>query len=179
MIAARKQKKVYCFDTSAFLTLSRTDENIIKLPTTLWDHLADMMKSGEIISHMLVFNEISSDSKKPDFIAKWVADKKDYFFDKTDAQIIEIPKIVSKFPNLIEYTYEREQADPWLIALAIEKSRENTLFEICAAVVVSQENPISSKKIPAVCTAFGIRHLSLREFFDEIGLTTSISKKIL
>ena len=175
--SAQKQKKIYCFDTSAFVTLSRTSENIIELPKTLWEHLEAMMESGTIISHRLVFNEINSNSKNPDFITKWIANKKDSFIDRTDVQIAEIPKIVKKFPALIDFTYEREQADPWLIALAIEKSKEDTLFEICASVVVSQENPNSSKKIPAACKAFNIGHLSLRSFFDEIGLSASIAKK--
>jgi len=177
MTTALKQKKIYCFDTSAFVTLSRTSENIIELPKTLWEHLESMMESGEIISHRIVFDEISSSTKNPDFITKWIADKKDCFLSRTDTQIAEIPNIVKKFPTLIDYTYEREQADPWLIALAIEKSRDNNLFEVNASVVVSQENPNSSKKIPAVCKAFNIRHLSLRSFFDEIGLSTIILRK--
>lgn len=178
MMSAQKQKKIYCFDTSAFVTLSRTSENIIELPKTLWEHLEIMMESGEIISHRLVFDEINSHSKNPDFITKWIFDKKNSFLCRTDTQILEVQKIVKKFPALIDYAYEKEQADPWLIALAIEKSKENNLFEICASVVVSQENPNSSKKIPAVCKEFNIRHLSLRNFFDEIGLSTSISKKL-
>jgi len=177
MTSALKQKKLYCFDTSAFIGLSRTSENIIELPETLWKHLENMMMAKEIISHRLVFEEISSNSKNPDFIARWIANKQECFLLKTDSQREHIPEIVKKCPDLIDYKMEREQADPWLIALAIEKSEENTLFEICAAIVVSQENPNSSKKIPAACKSFGIRHLSLRNFFDEIGLSTKLSKK--
>lgn len=172
------QKKIYCFDTSAFLTLSRTSENIIELPKALWEHLEAMMKTGEIVSHRLVFDEISSNTKNPDFITKWISGKRDCFHLRTSIQILEVQNIIKKFPSLIDYTYEREQADPWLIALAIEKSKEGNLFESCAAVVVSQENANSSKKIPAVCKEFGIRHLSLRNFFDEIGLSASISKNV-
>ena len=68
MTAARKKKRVYCFDTSAFVTLSRTSENVIEMPQTLWKQLEKMMKVGEIISHRLVFDEISSGTKNPDFI---------------------------------------------------------------------------------------------------------------
>jgi hypothetical protein len=149
---------------------------VIELPETLWKHLEKMMASGEIISHRLVFEEINSHSKNPDFITRWIADKKDSFLLKTDIQRGYIPKIVKKYPDLINYEMEREQADPWLIALALEKSKENTLFEVCASLVVSQENPNSSKKIPAACKSFGIKHLSLRNFFDEIGLSTKLSK---
>lgn len=177
MIVVRKKKRIYCFDTSAFVTLSRTSENIIEMPQTLWKHLENMMKTGDIISHRLVFEEISSGTKNPDFITKWVADKREYFLPRTDMQIAQIPQIVQKFPSLIDYQQEREQVDPWLIALAIEKSEEANLFEVNVCVVVSQENPNSSKKIPAACNAFGIGHLSLRQFFDEIGLRTKLSRK--
>jgi len=177
MTAARKKKRIYCFDTSAFVTLSRTSENVIEMPRTLWIHLEKMMRAGEIISHRLVFEEISSGTKNPDFITKWIADKIEYFLPQTDMQIAQVPRIVQKFPGLIDYQQEREQVDPWLIALAIEKSKEATLFEVHTCVVVSQENPNSSKKIPAACKAFGVEHLALRQFFDEIGLGIKLSKK--
>ena len=173
----QKQKKIYCFDTSAFVALSRTSENIIKLPGALWGHLETMMQSSEIISHRVVFDEISSNTKNPDFITKWIADKKHCFLTETDVQIAEIPKIIQKFPTLIDYKCEREQADHWLIALAIEKSKEHNLFDIYESAVVSQEKSNSSKKIPAVCKAFGVRHLSLKSFFSEIGLSARILKK--
>jgi len=176
-MTARQTQRLYCFDTSAFVTLSRTDENVIKIPTTLWDHLANMMRSGEIVSHKLVFDEISSNSKNPDFITQWITDKKEYFLPRSKAQEELMPEVVRKFPDLIDYAREREQADPWLIALAMEKSREQTLFDVKSAIVVSQENPNSSKKIPAACKHFKVEHLSLRNFFDALGLSTTLTKK--
>lgn len=177
MSPGRKEKKIYCFDTSAFLTLSRTSENVMKIPDALWDFLEKMMKEKQVVSHRIVFDEITSGSKNPDFITRWVENKKDYFLLKTDGQRVELPKIVQKYPELIDYKRESEQADPWLIALAIEKSKDVNLFEACVAVVVSQENPNSSKKIPAACKFFSIRSLSLRNFFDENGLSTKLIQK--
>lgn len=176
-MTARITQTLYCFDTSAFVTLSRTDENVIRMPQSLWNHLAKMMRTGEIVSHKLVFDEISSNSKNPDFITQWIADKKDCFLDRTPAQEEIVPEIVRQFPDLIDYAREREQADPWLIALAVEKSKEQTLFDVKSAMVVSQENPNSSKKIPAACKHFKVEHLSLRNFFDKIGLSTALSRK--
>ncbi|MBN1494643.1 DUF4411 family protein [Candidatus Peregrinibacteria bacterium] len=177
MINLQKHKNIYCFDTSAFLTLSRTSENIIELPETLWEHLELMMKSSELISHKIVYDEISSKNKNPDFITKWILNKKDYFLERTNTQIIEVSKIVKQFSSLIDINCEKEQADPWVIALAIEKSKDDNLFEVFTSIVVSQESLTSTKTIPAVCKAFGIRHLSLRTFFNEIGLSASILKK--
>src|SRR5574343_539314 len=158
-------RKIYCFETSAFVMLSRTSENIIQLLKELWEHLDEMMKGGEIISHEIVFEEISSGTKNPDFITKWIADKKNAFLKKSDFQLVEVSKIVKRFPDLIDTDQEHEQADPWLIALTIEKCKEQNLFGKTDCTVVSLENPKSSKKIPAVCKAFGVRHLSLKEFF--------------
>ena len=177
MTAVQKTKRIYCFDASAFITLSRTSDNVIEISQKLWEGLEKMMKTGDIISHRIVFDEISSGTKNPDFITKWVVDKQKYFLPRTDAQIVQVPKIVQKFPGLIDYQQEREQADPWLIALAMEKSKEANLFEIHTCVVVSQESPRSSKKIPEACKAFGVEHLALRQFFDEIGLNAKFSKK--
>lgn len=171
------EKKIYCFDTSAFVTLSRTSENIIEVPVSLWDHLEKMMQDENIISHQLVFDEINSNSKNPDFITKWIANKKNSFLKRTEMQISLMPQIVKDFPDLIDPNREHEQADVWLIALAIEKSRELTLFQTSLIIVVSQENPHSSKKIPAACRFFGIRHFSLREFFDELGFSLTLSRK--
>lgn len=177
MTTARKQRKIYCFDTSAFLALSRTNEKVIKIDDAIWKYLEKMMKMGGVISHRIVFNEIISGTKNPPFIIQWIKGKRGYFLPKSDSQIAQIPEIVQQFPDLIDYARESEQADPWLIALAIEKSKEANLFEVYVSVVVSQENQNSSKKIPAACKHFRIGHHSLREFFDEIGLSTKLSKK--
>ncbi len=176
MTTARKLKKIYCFDTSAFLALSRTNEKVIRIDDAIWKHLEKMMRAGEVISHRIVYNEIISGTKNPPFIIRWIKDKRNYFFPKSDNQIMHIEEIVRQFPDLIDYGRESEQADPWLIALAIEKSKENNLFEVCVSVVVSQENQNSSKKIPAACKHFHIGHCSLREFFDGVGLSTKLSK---
>jgi len=149
------QHKLYCFDTSAFVALNRTDESVISIPASLWEHLEKMMRQGDLVSHKIVFNEI--------------------FLDKTPAQILKVPEIIAKFPALINYEMEREQADPWIVALAIEKAREQKLFEKVLPIVISQESYKSPMKIPAVCKHFGILHKSLKEFFGEIGLSATIS----
>lgn len=170
------KKYLYCFDSSAFMALNRTSNDVYEIPIAVWEQLEEMMKDGKIISHELVFNEIDSKSKKPDFLARWVRDKKEYFLETTSSQISIVQDIIIKFPRLIDYRCEREQADPWLIALAIEKSKEQTLFQETVPIVVSQESSNSDSKIPAVCKNFGIQHRSLREFFDEIGLSAVLNK---
>lgn len=176
-MAEMKEQIIYCFDTSAFLTLSRTSENVIEMPAALWEHLEAMMREGRLISHRLVYDEISSETKNPDFITRWISDKEAYFMEMTSAQVSLVPEIIKNFPGLIDFQMEKEQADPWLIALAVEKAKEQQLFQKNVCMVVSQENRNSTKKIPAACKAFGVEHRSLREFFDEVGLSTILAKK--
>lgn len=173
----RKRKKIYCFDTSAFLALSRTHEKVIKIDNAIWDQLEKLMQEGLLISHQIVFDEIMSGTKNPPQIVKWIGKVKKHFLPKTDAQKIQVPEIVRQFPDLIEVGREKEQADPWLIALALEKCKEATLFDVQLCIVVTQENANSSRKIPAACKKFKLKHMSLREFFDDIGLSTKLSKK--
>ena len=75
MTSTLKQKDIL-FRHKCFCDIESYSENIIELPKTLWEHLETMMESGNIISHRLVFNEINSNSKNPDFITKWIANKK-------------------------------------------------------------------------------------------------------
>lgn len=170
MTYPRKRINMYCFDTSAFLDLNYIHKRVIGI-AKLWDELEKMIHSGQIVSHRLVFDEIINGNKNQDFIAKWIANKRRFFLEITFAQINIVSDIVKKFPKLIDYGAEHEQADPWLIALAIEKSIEQTLFDIRIPVVVSQENNNSSIKIPAVCRCFNIPHKLLKEFFRDIKFT--------
>ena len=69
---------------------------------------------------------------------------------------------------MIDYKHEKDEADPWLIALALELKSQYSLFNT-EVYLVSQENPMSSQRIPAVCDYYNIEHLSLLEFFDFVG----------
>jgi len=170
------KKDIYCFDTSAFASLNRTNNNVIRLPESLWTFLENMMKSGNIISHRVVFDEIYAKNNN-DFLTKWFADKSQYFYGKTDFQVQQMSQIIAKFPGLIDSNSEREQADPWLIALAMEVSNNINLFGTNICIVVSQENQNSPQKIPAACKEFKVGHLSLREFFDKMGINAYINEQ--
>jgi len=115
------KEKIYCFDTSVFASLNRI-HNIIPIPD-FWELLEKLFKDGKIISHEYVFDEILPG----DFIGKWIQDKKEYFIELSDKQFENVEKILNQFPEFIDPQKEKNQADPWVIALAIEKSE--SLFE--------------------------------------------------
>jgi len=165
------KEKIYCFDTSVFTSLNRI-HNIIPIPD-FWELLEKLFKDGKIISHEYVFDEI----KPGDFIGKWVQNKQQYFIGLSDKQFENIKKILKQFPDFIDPQKEKNQADPWVIALAMEKAEEQNLFgKNILIYVVSQEKISSTKRIPAVCKAFKIEPLNLEAFLKDNGMRFGIIK---
>lgn len=164
------KEKIYCFDTSVFAALNKI-HNYIPIPD-VWEFLEQLIKEGKIISHEIVFDELNPG----DFIGKWIEDKKNYFIGITEQQIKNVEEILKQFPDLIDPQKEKNQADPWLIALAMERKKE-TLFDKNKIIyVVSQEKISSNKKIPAACRAFNIEHFNLESFLKDNGLRFGIVK---
>lgn len=132
--------------------------------------------SGKLISHEYVYDEFFTESSKPDFISKWIKNRKQYFYSVSDSQIELVQNILKKFPKLIDPEKEKNQADPWIIALAKEKMEELSLFKgRTKIIVVSQEKITSSIKIPAACREFGVQHMNLEEFYKDNNWKFSIS----
>lgn len=175
MSVTTKTKTVYFFDASALITLYQTDLKVLKIPKFVWDNLEELFKQGAIVSHKIAYDEMVKNPKNPDWLSSWVGPKKEFFLKETAAQATSVAKIMQKFPKLIEPRQEKEQADPWIIALAVEHNGSADLFETIEAVVVTQESVASPQKIPAVCKHFKIRHLSLKEFFEERGIEFGIT----
>jgi TusA-related sulfurtransferase len=173
----KPKRVVYIFDSSAFITLHQYSAKVIELPKEIWDELAKMMAESNIISHIYVYDEIVSEStENPDMITKWLIPKKGSFEKESVEQAIIVALVVDKFPKLIDPEQEKEQADPWIIAQAITLKSQTNLLEDISYVVVTQENPNSTKKIPAACKSFGVESISLKDFFEKNNIKIQKSK---
>ncbi|WP_059280011.1 DUF4411 family protein [Dehalococcoides mccartyi] len=163
-------KNIYCLDSSAFIDIHKYYD--IK---EFWDMLDDLFTIGSIISHRIVFNELTTNAKLASSLSTWISKRRQYFLVETLAQAKYVSEIVNAFPKIIDPLSKKDQADPWLIALALERQSINTLFPD-AYGVVSQECIVSSIKMPAVCKFFKIKHLDLPGFIKELGLELSFKK---
>jgi hypothetical protein len=128
----------------------------------LWGNLDKLIKEKRLISHKLVLQELS---KKFDNAYKWAKKKKKIFKDITPQQTKNIKNIAAKFPKLIDPDKEID-ADPWLIALALEKEEQQKLEPMTKERVVVTEEKFKQNKanIPFVCKEYGI------EYTDLLGL---------
>lgn len=159
-------KYVFCIDTSAFVDLHQY-YGYTKLPE-IWEEMDKLFAANRIISHKIVFDELTTQAKKPSYLSKWITSKQIYFRSETGFQAKQVATIIAKFPRLIDPFCEKEQADPWLIALAIEENTQTKMFPPGQEVaVVSQENTNNPNRIPAVCKYFSVKHLNLDQFFKE------------
>lgn len=170
--ADKNKEQIYIFDACAFIELNRVNKNVMELPQDVWDKLDLYLKQGKIISHRYVYDEVVSSSKNPDKVSAWLAKKKEYFPRETNQQVIYMIEVIKKYPKLIKPENEKEQADPWLVALARDKKATDQEKKY---ILVTQENQDKTTNLPAAAREYGIESINLRQFFKEIGLSFGVS----
>ena len=164
---SQKESLIFCFDTSAFVDIHR---HLARLIPQLYPELDKLFNSGRLISHKIVFQEITTQSKRPDSLTKWIRPQEAFFKDISLQQTLIVSEIVQRFPTLIHYNKERDDADPWLIALVIEQRSTPSLFSsLQDFAIVSNESSSIPNRLPAVCKHYSIRHLDLPQFFEANG----------
>ena len=160
-----KEDKFY-IDTSALIRIFRFYPG--DLSEQIWKKLNEMFISRQMRSHRFVYEEITTTSKNPDALTRKVLPLRDYFETIKYSQTLITSDIIKNFPGLIDPNNEKEQADPWLIAIALEEKKCN--FDE-AIYVVSEESEIKQNRIPAVCRHYEIEHINLDSFFKKIGVS--------
>ncbi|HVI69278.1 MAG TPA: DUF4411 family protein [Magnetospirillaceae bacterium] len=172
MVQATTKERIYVFDSSIFINLNRINEHSIEIPKDVWDKLDELMTAERIISQRYVYEEVVMNSKTPDKVSAWLAPKKAYFFKENAEQIAFMIEVIQKYPKLINPNNEKEQADPWLVALARDK---NLIEPEKSFVLVTQENPNKTVNLPAACKEYGIETINLRQFFNEVGIVFGVA----
>jgi hypothetical protein len=149
----------YCFDTSALLQCWARYYPVDVFPG-LWDRLDGMIESGEIQCPDEVGREIA---KKDDGLNEWVKARPQLLVALDDETQRATAEVLSAFPELVKELSGRNQADPFVVALA----RVNSL------VVVSEEKGGSQSRprIPMVCARFEVACLDVVSFIRDRGWT--------
>ena len=161
--------KIYCIDASSIINLFHPrglpyppyPSDIFE---GLWKKLEQIIKNGQLISHITVFEEVS---KRDDDAKNWCKNHKKIFRDIDDCQREQIEKSKTKYSKSHWETEinrkGKEWADPWVIALAI-----------CEKAIIVSDEGNSQHRIPYIANHFGIKTLSLMGFFRDIGLKLKI-----
>ncbi len=154
--------RIYIIDTSSLIEMK--DKYPIDIFPTIWEKMEELYKNNRLIAPLEVKKEIRDDELK-----NWIRNKKDMFISPDDIQLEKVKDILDKFPSLVKSEKPQpEEADPWLIALAIRKKEEAGIFSK-DYIIVTEESRRKPKKLPAVANHYGIECINLIELFRKEG----------
>jgi hypothetical protein len=172
----RSEDNIYFIDSSALITVNRFYPK--KVFPDLWLYIEELFHQKRIYSHDMVYDEIVPSSGPKDDIGKLISKYKSSFYPITNKQGQLALQILANFPRLIDPRAKKDEADPWIISLVIEKMELVNMFGNASDfVLVSAESEKSDTKIPAVCKHFKVRHMNLFQFFDDNGWKFVMNKK--
>lgn len=149
---------IYCLDTSAILDGWVRFYPPDVLPT-LWEKLERAIEDGAIISPDDVLIELK---KKDDDVHSWAKAQSGLFLPLDDSTQDATSEILAAFPRLVKALSRRNQADPFVVALA----------KVKGATVVTAELAKGSSgrpKIPDVCAHFGVPCMNLISLMRAMG----------
>mgnify|MGYP000028714997 CR=1 FL=1 len=163
--------RIYVFDASVFINLHLTDTRTFELPREIWDKLDELMLEGVIISHRYVYNEVVTTSDNPDKVSRWLQPRKSHFILPTPRQIEVMAEVVNAFPKLIDPNNEKDQADPYLVAMGVELNETSLGIQ---HVVVTLEKQEKTTGLAAACRSNSVECITPAQFFKEVGVTISM-----
>jgi len=162
---------IYCIDSSVWIKIK--DEYPIDIFPSLWSNIIDLINKNRVITPKEVINEIFDEE-----ILIWIKDYEDLFvIDLNAKQIEKVKDVVRNFPDIVDYEKERPDADPFIIGLVLARKEEESTSLITinnVYIVVTDESPTKRgyrKKIPYVCSQYGIECINLFQFFRREGWT--------
>ena len=155
----------YIIDTSSLVKLNR--ENPLDVYPSVWEKLETLATAGRLIAPREVFNEINQND---DQLSNWAKKQKKMFKEPTTKQIALVQQILKNHPTLID-TDRKFDADPWVIALAIEMSisPQKTLFHIKRIVVTEEKLRGNKENIPFVSNELSIEAIDVITMFRTEG----------
>lgn len=153
---------VYCVDTSALIDLKPYPRKVFP---NLWKRLEGLVGEGRLIAPPQVREELKHID---DELLKWARSQRRMFVSLSALHLECVAEILGSFPRLIDPSKETEEADPFVIALALAAGRHE-LFGHDHVVLTQERLKGGRPRIPHVWEHYGIRYLDVFGFFAKEG----------
>jgi len=155
----------YIIDSCSLMELNR--HNPIDVFPSVWVRIESLINKGLLLAPREVLNEIMQGD---DQLTKWAKKHNKMFVEPTEKQIEIVKEILKEFPALIKQN-RKYDADPWVIALAVEMatSLQQTLTPIKRIVVTEEKLRGEQIKIPLVCQRYNIETIDILDMFRVEG----------
>lgn len=150
---------LYIMDTSEWINLFRRYPETV-FPS-LWLRIENLISDTRIVSPKVVLDEIQQGN---DELAEWCKDHRKMFHD--DPWVYkQVMNITNKHPTLIKPGTKPDDADPYIIALAI--FYKQNLLTNYTPIIVTDENVSRVSGIPYVARDYDIDTCKLLELFKK------------
>ena len=161
----------YVIDTSSLINIRMFYP--ISIFTSFWDKLDGLALEGRLASPQTVLEELGQ--KDDDYLINWARSHKDklIYTDYSEHFLQYVEEIMDRFPELIDNKSTKEQADPYVIALALEY-RDNpqqklVRYDVNVVTEESLKNKSKKTKIPEVCDYYKIPCYKMIEMAENEG----------
>jgi len=153
---------IYVVDTSSLIEMKDKYPKDVSLFKPVWENVEKLCRESRLVMSE-VLKEIDQGD---DELKRWSKSRRKIFIKPNKSQFDKISEILSKFPFLAKPERPGPNADPWIIALAVEKNYEEQkgLFPK-KYIVVTEESKTKQDRIPAVCRNYNIECVNLIELF--------------
>ena len=134
---------------------------------SLWTNVENLIDEGRLLAPDIVYSDLKD---KSDYIYNWAKlQRKRLFYKISSEQLIVLRGIENKFPNWIDPSTDKNQSDPYVIALAVSIKREKQKgLKYSNIIVVTEESKdVKRLKIPKVCGEYNINVIDLNELFEK------------
>jgi hypothetical protein len=153
-MSAAQPDPCYVVDASAFIDLRiRYPKDVF---TGVWNRISDLAKQQRLISPAEVKRELQG---KADEVLQWAKMRRSVFRKLDQSQMRIVREILQRFPDFVDPNKPVREADPFVVALAIAKSREAVLIKPDYLVVTHEKaTPSGRPKTAPLFTLFqGLR----------------------
>jgi uncharacterized protein DUF4411 len=150
---------LYSIDTSGLLDGWRRFYPRDVFPT-LWDQVEEFVDDGKIVASEEVYRELA---KQDDDLHAWVKRWKKMLILTDSAIQTHVAQLLNDHPRLVDTLRNRSQADPFVIAIALE---------LGLTVVTGELNGTAQRpRIPYVCHEKQIKCINFLQMIRELGLS--------
>lgn len=151
----------YIVDSSSLIELNR--HNPIDVFPSVWKNLESLIGKGFLIAPSEVLNEIT---ERDALLAEWVKEQDRFFRDPTEKQIEIVKDILKLYLSMVRED-RKYDADPLVIALAIEMrtNKQQTLIQIKRVVGIEEKLRGEKIRITFVCQKYQVDWIDIIEMY--------------
>ena len=144
---------LWVLDSSAAIDLKRSDLVPLAQQWDFWDQLLGLVRNGGLLFPSQVRTELTNTSH-PDVPGAWAPKAWDVMRDHRAPNDGTVVEVLRQHPDLVDEKSEVDQADSYVVALALEHLRRGNDVHVAA----------TDQNLIAACATFGIPTAVAAEF---------------